>query len=229
MKKFTHIPPPNDIQELKTIQEDDGRFYLAPGEKRYPSVTTVVGYEKQKFFAKWRRENPEEAKRTSDRGNVLHEACENYLNNEPVREMEQNEKMLFANMRRSIDRIDNVRALEVPLWSHTLKLAGRVDCVGEFDGKLSIIDFKGSTRRKSPSNITNYFCQATAYSIMWHEMMEEEIKQIVILISSEDGANQVFVKNPIDYVGELKRSIDLYENDMLRKKNLLSSPNLFLG
>jgi|TARA_R100001086_G_scaffold164713_2_gene88996 hypothetical protein len=229
MKKFTHIPPPKDIQELKTIQEDDGRFYLAPGEKRYPSVTTVVGYEKQKFFAKWRRENPEEAKRTSDRGNVLHEACENYLNNEPVREMEQNEKMLFANMRRSIDRIDNVRALEVPLWSHTLKLAGRVDCVGEFDGKLSIIDFKGSTRRKSPSNITNYFCQATAYSIMWHEMMEEEIQQIVILISSEDGANQVFVKKPIDYVGELKRSIDLYENDMLRKKNLSSSPNLFLG
>ena len=228
MKKFTHIPPPKDIQELKTIQEDDGRFYLAPGEKRYPSVTTVVGYEKQKFFAKWRRENPEEAKRTSDRGNVLHEACENYLNNEPVREMEQNEKMLFANMRRSIDRIDNVRALEVPLWSHTLKLAGRVDCVGEFDGKLSIIDFKGSTRRKSPSNITNYFCQATAYSIMWQEMMEEEIQQIVILISSEDGANQVFVKKPIDYVGELKRSIDLYENDMLRKKNLSSSPNLFL-
>lgn len=229
MKKFTHIPPPKDIQELKTIQEDDGRFYLAPGEKRYPSVTTVVGYEKQKFFAKWRRENPEEAKRTSDRGNVLHEACENYLNNEPVREMEQNEKMLFANMRRSIDRIDNVRALEVPLWSHTLKLAGRVDCVGEFDGKLSIIDFKGSTRRKSPSNITNYFCQATAYSIMWQEMMEEEIQQIVILISSEDGANQVFVKKPIDYVGELKRSIDLYENDMLKKKNLSSSPNLFLG
>tara|TARA_Y100000114_G_scaffold33105_1_gene28472 strand:- start:185 stop:874 length:690 start_codon:yes stop_codon:yes gene_type:complete len=229
MKKFTHIPPPKDIQELKTIQEDDGRFYLAPGEKRYPSVTTVVGYEKQKFFAKWRRENPEEAKRTSDRGNVLHEACENYLNNEPVREMEQNEKMLFANMRRSIDRIDNVRALEVPLWSHTLRLAGRVDCVGEFDGKLSIIDFKGSTRRKSPSNITNYFCQATAYSIMWQEMMEEEIQQIVILISSEDGANQVFVKKPIDYVGELKRSIDLYENDMLRKKNLSSSPNLFLG
>jgi len=228
MKKFTHIPPPNDIQELKTIQEDDGRFYLAPGEKRYPSVTTVVGYEKQKFFAKWRRENPEEAKRTSDRGNVLHEACENYLNNEPVREMEQNEKMLFANMKRSIDRIDNVRALEVPLWSHTLKLAGRVDCVAEFDGELSIIDFKGSTRRKSPSNITNYFCQATAYSIMWHEMMGEEINQIVILISSEDGANQVFVKKPIYYVRELKRSIDLYENDMLRKKNLSSSPNLFL-
>ena len=177
MKKFTHIPPPKDIQEMKTIQEDEGRFYLAPNEKRYPSVTTVVGYEKQKFFAKWRRENPEEANRTSVRGNILHEACENYLNNDPVRDMEKNEKMLFANIKRSIARIDNVRALEVPLWSHTLRLAGRVDCVAEFDGELSIIDFKGSTRRKSPSNIKNYFCQATAYAIMWHEMMEQEIKQ----------------------------------------------------
>tara|TARA_R100001463_G_scaffold16543_9_gene42837 strand:- start:311 stop:1000 length:690 start_codon:yes stop_codon:yes gene_type:complete len=228
MKKFTHIPPPKDIQEMKTIQEDEGRFYLAPNEKRYPSVTTVVGYEKQKFFAKWRRENPEEAKRTSVRGNILHEACENYLNNDPVRDMEKNEKMLFANIKRSIARIDNVRALEVPLWSHTLRLAGRVDCVAEFDGELSIIDFKGSTRRKSPSNIKNYFCQATAYAIMWHEMMEQEIKQIVILITSEDGANQVFVKQPIDFVGELKRSIDVYETEMLRKKNLVSSPNLFL-
>jgi len=213
---------------MKTIQEDEGRFYLAPNEKRYPSVTTVVGYEKQKFFAKWRRENPEEANRTSVRGNILHEACENYLNNDPVRDMEKNEKMLFANIKRSIARIDNVRALEVPLWSHTLRLAGRVDCVAEFDGELSIIDFKGSTRRKSPSNIKNYFCQATAYAIMWHEMMEQEIKKIVILITSEDGANQVFVKQPIDFVGELKRSIDVYETEMLRKKNLVSSPNLFL-
>jgi genome maintenance exonuclease 1 len=85
-----------------------------------------------------------------------------------------------------------------------------VDCVAEFDEKLSIIDFKGSTRRKTPSKITNYFCQATAYAIMWHEMMGEEIEQIVILVTSEDGGSQVFVKKPLDYVAELKRSIDIY-------------------
>ena len=93
-----------------------------------------------------------------------------------------NEAMLFHNMKRGVDRIDNVRALEAPLWSHNLRLAGRVDCVAEFDGKLSIIDFKGSTRKKNPTKITNYFCQATAYAIMWHEMMGESIDQIVILI-----------------------------------------------
>jgi len=118
--------------------------------------------------------------------------------------------MLFHNMKRGVDRIDNVRALEAPLWSHNLRLAGRVDCVAEFDGKLSIIDFKGSTRKKNPSKISNYFCQATAYSIMWKEMMGENIEQIVVLISSEDGANQIFVKNPMEYVPELKRMLDLY-------------------
>ena len=215
--KFTHVKPPQNIQELKTTESEEGRFYLAPGEKRYPSVTTVCGFEKARCFAKWRAENPVEAKRTTDRGNVIHEACENYLNNEPIGELASNETMLFNNLKRSLHRINNIRAQEVPLWSHTLRLAGRVDCVAEFDGKLSIIDFKGSTRRKSPSNITNYFCQATAYAIMWHEMMKEEIEQIVILITSEDGANQVFVKKPLDYVSELKRAIDIYENSKSSK------------
>ena len=139
------------------------------------------------------------------------------MNNEPVGELEKNEAMLFANMKRNVDRIDNVRAQEVALWSDTLRLAGRVDCVAEFDGKLSIIDFKGSTKRKSPSKISNYFCQATAYAIMWHEMMGESIDQVVILISCEDGASQVFVKDPKDYVPELRRSILMYEAAMLRK------------
>jgi genome maintenance exonuclease 1 len=218
---FTHVSPPKDIQELKTTESEEGRFYLAPGKKRYPSVTTVCGYEKARFFAKWRAENPVEAKRTSDRGNVLHEACEKYLNNEPIGDLAQNEQVLFNNLKRSLHRINNIRAQEVPLWSHTLRLAGRVDCVAEFDEKLSIIDFKGSTRRKTPSKITNYFCQATAYAIMWHEMMGEEIEQIVILVTSEDGASQVFVKKPLDYVAELKRSIDLYQQSTSKSGSAL--------
>ncbi|MAL47060.1 PD-(D/E)XK nuclease family protein [Hyphomonas sp.] len=210
VKKFSHIAPPVSIEELKTVESDNGRFYLAPGKKNYPSVTTVCGYEKNKIFAAWRAKNPEEALRTQVRGNTLHEACENYLNNKPIGTLAPNEAMLFHNMKRGVDRIDNVRALEAPLWSHNLRLAGRVDCVAEFDGKLSIIDFKGSTRKKNPSKISNYFCQATAYSIMWKEMMGENIEQIVVLISSEDGANQIFVKNPMEYVPELKRMLDLY-------------------
>ena len=216
-KTFNHISPPKNIQELSTVNENNARYYQTPNNRKYPSVTTVCGFEKAHFFAQWRRDNPQEARRTSERGNILHEALERYVNNEPVGELEKNEAMLFANMKRNVDRIDNVRAQEVALWSDTLRLAGRVDCVAEFDGKLSIIDFKGSTRSKSPSKLSNYFCQATAYAIMWHEMMGEAIDQVVILISCEDGASQVFVKDPKDYVPELRRSILIYEAAMMRK------------
>ena len=225
VKKFSHIAPPVSIEELKTVETANGRFYLAPGKKNYPSVTTVCGWEKNQHFAKWRAKNPEEATRTQVRGNALHEACENYLSNKPIGELQPNEAMLFHNMKRGVDRIDNVRALEAPLWSHNLRLAGRVDCVAEFDGKLSIIDFKGSTRKKNPTKITNYFCQATAYSIMWHEMMGESIDQIVVLISSEDGANQIFVKHPLEFVPELKRVIDVYYKANPKHLHTASEPS----
>jgi len=216
-KTFTHISPPKSIVEVNTVNEDNSRYYLLPDKKKYPSVTTVCGFEKAHFFAQWRKDNPDEARRTSERGNILHDALERYVKNEPVGELDKNVAMLFANMKRNVDRIDNVQAQEVPLWSHALRLAGRVDCVAEFDGKLSIIDFKGSTKRKTPSKIGNYFCQATAYAIMWKEMMGETIDQVVILISCEDGASQVFVKNPIDYVPELHRNIMMYDAAMVRK------------
>ena len=223
-KTFNHVSLPQNIQELNATTEGNGRFYQTPDKQKYPSVTTVCGFEKAHFFAQWRKDNPEEARRTSERGNILHEALERYVNNEPVGELEKNEAMLFANMKRNVDRIDNVRAQEVALWSNTLRLAGRVDCVAEFDGKLSIIAFKGATRRKSPSKITNYFGQATAYAIMWHERMHEAIEQVVILISCEDGASQVFVKDPKEYVPELRRSILMYEAAMAKKNE---SPELF--
>ena len=102
-----------------------------------------------------------------------------------------------------LGRIDNIVGLEKPLWSETLHLAGRVDCIAEFDGKLSIIDFKGSTRLKRESDIQNYFMQTTAYAIMFQERTKTPINQIVILISCDSGDTQVFVANPNDYVPQL--------------------------
>ena len=88
VKKFSHIAPPVSIEELKTVETANGRFYLAPGKRNYPSVTTVCGWEKNQHFAKWRAKNPEEATRTQVRGNALHEACENYLSNKPIGELQ---------------------------------------------------------------------------------------------------------------------------------------------
>jgi genome maintenance exonuclease 1 len=177
-----------------------------------PSVTTVTGWEKQAFFAKWRKENPKESKRVLSRGNKLHSTIEDYLNNKEIdlSAIPPIEVELFIQMKDELDNIDNIHELETALWSETTMLAGRVDCVAEYNGKLSIIDFKGSTRKKRKGDIGNYFLQATAYAIAWQERTNIPIHNVVILISSEDGNVQVFEGNPLDYTKPLLNTIQKF-------------------
>lgn len=213
-KKFVHV---NNSSKPSMLSEenDSGRFYETP-EGKYPSVTTVTGWEKRKFFAEWRKNNPEEAKRTVNRGNKLHSLIEKYINNEVLnkKEIDPFTLDLFLQAKKNLDKIDNIHALETSLYSKLLKLAGRVDCIAEYDGELSVIDFKGSTKPKRKEDIENYFLQATAYSIMWKERTGIPIKNLVILISCEDGGVQVFEGNPVDYVPRLKEVIEKYEREV---------------
>ena len=212
-KNFTHTK--NILQdELLSEENESGRYYSTP-EGKYPSVTTVTGWEKRKFFAEWRKNNPEEAKRTVNRGNKLHKLIEKYLNNEKIikKEVDPFTLDLFLQIKQNLDKIDNIHASEVPLYSNLLKLAGRVDCIAEFDGELSVIDFKGSTKQKRVEDIENYFLQATAYSIMWKERTGVPIKKIVIMISCEDGGVQIFESNPVKHVPALKLCIEKYERE----------------
>ena len=212
-KKFTHVKEPKQ-NELLSEESESERYYITP-EGKYPSVTTVTGWEKRKFFAEWRKNNPEEAKRTTSRGNKLHKLIEKYINNEKLekKEIDLATLDLFLQIKKNVDRIDNIHALEVPLYSKLLKLAGRVDCIAEFDGELAVIDFKGSTKTKRKEDIENYFLQATAYSIMWKERTGVAIKKVVILISYEDGGVQLFEANSINYVKALKSAIKKYEEE----------------
>lgn len=200
--------------EMISEEKDGQRFYNTPSGT-YSSVTTVTGWEKRKFFAEWRKNNPEEAKRTTSRGVKLHALIEKYLNNEIIEEKKTDifALDLFLQVKDNIDKIDNIKALETPLYSKLLKLAGRVDCIAEFDGKLSVIDFKGSTKEKRQEDIENYFMQATAYAVMWQELTGQKVNNIVILISCEDGGVQVFERKPIDYIKKLKECIEKYERE----------------
>jgi ATP-dependent exoDNAse (exonuclease V) beta subunit len=212
-KKFTHTKK-EEIMNLLSEENDSGRYYDTP-EGKFPSVTTVTGWEKRKFFAEWRKNNPEEAKRTTSRGNKLHSLLEKYLNNEELnkKEIDPFTLDLFLQIKPEIDKIDNIHALEVPLYSKLLKLAGRVDCIAEYNGELAIIDFKGSTKQKRKEDIDNYFMQATAYSIMWKERVGIPVKKIVILIACEDGGLQIFESNPVEYVARLKDAIEKYQRE----------------
>jgi hypothetical protein len=213
MNNFLHKPIEID-NKLKEVTIDGKRFYETPGGI-FPSVTSVVGWDKQNFFAEWRRKNPEESRRVLARGTKLHSLIESYLNNETLDfdNMLPNFKVLFNQIKPELDKIQNIVALETPLWSKTLGLAGRTDCIAEYDGKLSIIDFKASSKEKRKQDVESYFTQATAYALMFQERTGIIVENFAILISCEDGLTQVFQNKPIKYVKKLKNVIVSYNNN----------------
>jgi genome maintenance exonuclease 1 len=213
MNNFLHKPIEID-NKLKEVTVDGKRFYETPGGI-FPSVTSVVGWDKQNFFAEWRRKNPEESRRVLARGTKLHSIIESYLNNEEIDfdNMLPNFKVLFNQIKPELDKIQNIVAIETPLWSKTLGLAGRTDCIAEYDGKLSIIDFKASSKEKRKQDVESYFTQATAYALMFQERTGIIVENFAILISCEDGLTQIFQNKPIKYVKKLKNVIVSYNNN----------------
>jgi len=213
-KQFKHnINETTD--SLTEIQKSGKRFYSTP-DGEFPSVTTVVGYGKQNFFAEWRRKNPEESRRVLARGTKFHSIIESYIKNEDIdmENMFPNFKALFTLLKPALDNIDNIAAIETPLWSKILGLAGRTDCIAEYNGKLSIIDFKASTKEKRKQDVESYFLQATAYALMYQERTGVIIDNFVIMIACEDGLSQVFEDNPIKYVKKLKKAINHYRSEI---------------
>jgi hypothetical protein len=200
--------------DLKAENTSSGRLYKTPTGKKYPSVTTVLSSYGKKELFEWReRVGAEEANkiagRASRRGTALHTVCEKYLLNEmtsmKLASMLPTTKELFYKIKNRIDtNITTVHCLEQALYSDELQIAGRVDCIAEWNGKLSVVDFKSSTNQKKKEKIGNYFMQCTAYAIMYEEIVGVPIEQIVVLIGTENGDGQVFVENKSEYVDSLK-------------------------
>jgi ATP-dependent exoDNAse (exonuclease V) beta subunit len=158
-------------------------------------VTTVLAVYGKEGIMEWRKRVGEEkankiSRAATTRGTSVHSVIEKYLKNEDVSDVEMmpNVKSLFVRMKEELKKIDNIHCLEDRLYSHTLKLAGTVDCIAEHNGVLSVIDFKTSVRLKKKENIGNYFMQGAAYAQMFTEMTSLPITQVIILIGV-DTAN----------------------------------------
>lgn len=214
---FTLKKPPQLEFDLKAENTEEGRLYKTPSGKKYPSVTTVLSSYGKKELFEWRnRVGAEEANRiagrASRRGTALHTVCEKYLLNEmtsmKLASMLPTTKELFFKIKSALDsNITNVYCLEQALFSDTLKVAGRVDCIADWSGKISVVDFKSSTNQKKKEKIENYFMQCTAYALMYEEIVGVPIEQIVVVIGTENGDGQVFVEEKNNYVENLKHYI----------------------
>ena len=223
-KKFRHKENPlkKNYRRVDAVTHDSGyRFYKLPDGSWAPSVTTVTGLKKSQFFKEWREKNPYEAQRTLNRGNIFHYLVENYLQNKNPEEYWTDEPGhdLLAVAEQFICDIDNIMCQENTLWSEKFGLAGRVDCVGDFQGKLSIIDFKASTRPKDEKDITNYFVQGAAYAMMFEERTGIPINQIVIIIACEDGTSQVFIQKPKEYMKQLLEDLEYFWKEFDKENN----------
>lgn len=226
---FNHVRLPELDFELQSQTTESGREYVTPTGKSYPSVTTVLSEYNKKAFFEWReRVGAEEANKiaakASSRGTKLHTVCENYLLNEmtdvKLKTMMPDTKQLFLSLKPHIDKhIGDVYCIEQALYSKVLRLAGRVDCIAEWNGQLSVIDFKSSTREKSEDNILNYFMQCTAYAEMFEEITGKPINQVVVAIAVEDGTHQIFVREKSQlYIESLQRYIGKYWRKRLTNK-----------
>lgn len=217
---FTHIGIPQ-IEELSARIVNGERWYTTPDGRQYASVTTVLGAKEKPWLEDWKNmlgqaKAKKETKRCADRGTAVHLLAERFLNNEedPVKGEPPLAKKLFNQIKFRLKNIDNIRAQEVPLYSHTLRLAGRVDCVGEYDGVLSIIDFKTSNNNKDEEMVEDYFLQCTAYALMYEELTGEQIDDIVVIIAVEKGIMPLLFKRKVDdYIEPLVERINtFYEN-----------------
>ena len=213
---FEHIP--TELKDMVSEDTESGRVYHTPEGVDLPSITTVLSILSRAGIAAWRkRVGEEEANRISTqasrRGTAVHEIIEKYIDNkEDYRDGYTPDVIQsFIDIKSILDdRIGRVYAQEAPLYSNHLGVAGRVDCVAEFDGKLSIIDFKTSRKKKYPSMIKNYFMQESAYAIMWEERTGQPITQLVTIIAVDNEDPQVFIEHRDNWVRPLKETIAQY-------------------
>jgi genome maintenance exonuclease 1 len=218
-KNFKHLNIEMEYDDLSVSYNNGKRLYETPdGGNKYPSVTTVLSILSKDSIAKWRKRVGEDkanriSYKASTRGTAVHEIIEKYIDNddEYANGFLPNIHDNFLAVRSIIDRyVDNVLCQEVALYSDHLGLAGRVDCIAEWDGKVSIIDFKTSARLKKKEWCESYFIQESAYAIMFEERTGIPVTQLVTLIAVDNEEPQVFIEERDNWTSKLIETIGLY-------------------
>jgi hypothetical protein len=201
--------------ELEKKEQNGIRLYNLPNGNWVPSITSVTSFYNRQIFVKWReRVGLEEAnritKRATARGTDFHQVCQDYLENKELNwdDYQPLTKFMFYHLKPELDKINNIHAIERTLYSEYLGLAGRVDCIAEYEGELAVIDFKTSEKIKPEEWIENYFVQEMFYAAAYYELTEIPIKKLITLMVTPGGEVKVFDKrNKGDYIKLLVRYI----------------------
>lgn len=201
--------------ELEVKETTGCRLYKLPNGDWVPSITSVTSFYNRQKFIDWRKRVGEEeanriTKKATTRGTDFHEAAQGYLEGKEL--LWDNflpaTQFMFHHAKPFLDKIDNIHAIERTLYSEYFGLAGRVDCIAEYDGELAVIDFKTSEKIKPEEWLENYFVQETAYACMYYEMTGISVKKLITIMTTPSGEVKVFDKrNKDEYIKLLVRYI----------------------
>jgi len=214
---FTHVLHP-EIPKIKQVNIDGVRYYDTP-DGTLISITSLLKNFTPEGILEWRKAVGEDVanevmRAAADRGSKVHKIIENCLSNKPENDLVGNygelAARMFSQMVPALDKIDRIRALEKGLYSTRFGIAGRVDCIAEYDKELTVIDFKTSTRKRDERNET-HLVQASFYSLAWEERTGEKVNQIAILTTTEDGELDVYRDDPSNHVDRLEEMIEEYK------------------
>ncbi len=223
---FTHC---NFLGDIELVKKDTPgcRLYQLPDGNWVPSITSVTSFYNRDIFIKWRKRiGLEEAnritKKATSRGTDFHEAAQAYLMNLEMdwEEFKPLTKFMFHHAKPYLDKINNIHAIERTLYSEYLGLAGRVDCIGEYEGELAVIDFKTSEKIKPEKWMENYFVQETFYAAAYYELTEIPVKKLITIMVTPGGEVEVFDKrNKGDYIKLLVRYIKEFVSNRTGTEN----------
>jgi len=210
--------------ELDKKEVDGIRLYNLPNGDWVPSITSVTSFYNREVFRKWRKrvgdtEANRITKESTTRGTDYHEAAQAYLEN---KELDWDNylpltQFMFKSSQPYLDKIGKIHAIERTLYSEYLGLAGRVDCIAEYDGELAIIDFKTSKKIKPEKWIEQYFVQETAYACMYYELTGIAVDKLITIMVTPEGDVHVYDKrNKSDYIKLLVNYVkEFVENRMV--------------
>ena len=224
MKKFIHLSNRPELSfGMRTENHNGRRHYVTPEGELYPSITTILGELSKAAIQAWReRVGEEEANKISTkasrRGTSLHSLCESYIKNEDeyLDGQTPNVIELFKTIEPFLERVDNVHGVELALYSDHFGIAGRTDLIAEFDGMLSVIDYKTSNKTKKKEWCESYFAQGAFYGVAYEELTNIPVPQVVIIMAVENESPQLFVEKRndwIDKIWEAKKIYELNNND----------------
>lgn len=202
-----------DYGSLKRKSVDGRRMYSTPDGLAVPSVTTILDKTKpeqaKKALREWKKrvgetKAAEITKEAAGRGTRMHAWLEQYVKEDRIDKpgsnpySQQSHKMANIIVEQGLDKMEECWGTEVPLYFPQV-YAGTTDCLGVYNGKPAIIDFKQTNKPKKTEWIGDYFMQLCAYAVAHNEVHGTDIQQGVILMCSKDFQYQTWTIEGEDF------------------------------